>query len=101
MRNVEPYAAMIQSQICSDARYSAPCWDSFLWRNNLAHIMGVNVNETKAETTIVTLRVMANSRNSRPTMSPMNNNGINTAISDTLNDTMVKPISSDPFSAAC
>ena len=49
-----------------------------------------------AETRIVTLSVTANSRNSRPTISPMNNSGINTAISDTLSDTIVKPISSEP-----
>ncbi len=43
---------------------------------------------------------MANSRNSRPTTSAMNSSGISTAISDTVSETSVKPISSAPFSAA-
>ena len=62
--------------------------------------MGVRVSETTAETRIVTLRVIANSRNRRPTMSPMNSNGINTAISETVSDTIVNPICSAPFNAA-
>ncbi len=62
--------------------------------------MGVRVRETKAETMMVTLRVMANSRNRRPTMSPMNSSGISTAISETVSDIMVKPICSEPRSAA-
>ena len=53
-----------------------------------------------AETMIVTLSVTANSRNSSPTMSPMNSRGMSTAISDTLRLTIVKPISADPFRAA-
>ena len=54
--------------------------------------MGVNVSEMKADSRMVTLRVTANSRNRRPTMSPMNSSGISTAISETVNETMVKPI---------
>ena len=49
---------------------------------------------------MVTARVMANSRNSRPTTSPMNSSGISTAISETVSEMMVKPICSAPFSAA-
>ena len=49
---------------------------------------------------MVTLSVTANSRNSLPTMSPMNKSGMSTAISDTVNERMVKPICSEPFSAA-
>ena len=44
--------------------------------------------------------VTANSRNSRPTMPPISSSGMNTAISDTLIETMVKPISPAPLSAA-
>ncbi len=65
-----------------------------------AHIIGVSVSETTAETRIVTLSVTANSRNSRPTMSPMNSSGISTAISETVSETIVKPICAEPFSAA-
>ena len=50
---------------------------------------------------MATLRVTANSRNSRPTMPPMNSSGISTAISETVSEMMVKPICSEPFSAAC
>ena len=63
--------------------------------------MGVSVRETNAENMIVTARVTANSRNRRPTISAMNSRGISTAISETVNDTMVNPISADPLSAAC
>jgi hypothetical protein len=68
--------------------------------SNRAHIIGTSVSDTTAEITIVTASVMANSWNSRPTTSPMNSNGISTAISDTVSDMMVKPISPAPFSAA-
>ena len=49
---------------------------------------------------MVTARVMANSRNSRPTTSGMNNSGISTAISETVSEMIVKPICAEPFSAA-
>ena len=64
-------------------------------------MVGVSVSETTAETRMATLSVMANSRNSRPTMSPMKSSGISTAMSDTVSDTMVKPICSEPLRAAC
>ena len=62
--------------------------------------MGVRVSETTAETRMVTLKVMANSRKSRPTMSPMKSRGISTAIREMVSDTIVKPICSEPLSAA-
>jgi hypothetical protein len=71
-----------------------------LWRSSSRHIIGVSVSDTNADITIVTLSVTANSRNSRPTTSPMNSSGIKAAISDTLSEMIVKPICSDPFSAA-
>ena len=63
-------------------------------------IMGVSVSETNAENTMVTASVTANSRNSRPTISAINRSGISTAMRETVNDTMVNPISADPLSAA-
>ena len=63
--------------------------------------MGVSVSETTAEIRMVTASVTANSRNKRPTMSPMNSSGMSTAIKETVNDTMVNPICSAPFNAAC
>ena len=65
-----------------------------------ADIIGTRVSETTAEIRIVMARVMANSRNSRPTTSPMNSSGISTAISDTVSEMMVKPICDAPFRAA-
>ena len=43
----------------------------------------------------------ANSRNSRPTMPPISRIGMNTATSDRLIETTVKPISRAPSNAAC
>ena len=65
-----------------------------------AAIIGVSVSETNAEKMIVTASVTANSRNRRPTISAMNSSGISTAISETVSETMVNPISADPLSAA-
>ena len=61
-------------------------------RSRRAHIMGVRVSETTAEMRMVIPRVMANSRNSRPTTSPMNRSGMRTAMRETVRDMMVKPI---------
>jgi len=71
--------------------------------SSLAHIIGVKVKDTIAEMTIVTPRVMANSPNRRPTTSPMNNNGIKTAIREyTQRATrIVNATCADPLSAAC
>ena len=69
--------------------------------SNSAQAMGTSVNATTAEIKMVTASVTANSRNSRPTTSPMNNNGISTAINEIVKEMIVKPICSEPFSAAC
>ena len=53
-----------------------------------------------AEIKIVALKVIANSRNNRPVMSPINSSGMRTAIKDTVKDMIVKPICSAPLSAA-
>ena len=52
------------------------------------------------DTTIAVDSVTANSRNRRPTMPPMNSSGMNTATSDMLMVSTVKPISCAPLSAA-
>ena len=65
------------------------------------HIIGVSVSDTIAEMTTAIVKVSANSRNMRPTRPLMNSSGMNTAISDTVSDMTVKPISRAPFSAAC
>ena len=49
---------------------------------------------------MVIVTVIANSRNSRPTMPPMSSSGMNTATSDRLMEMMVKPISPAPLKAA-
>ena len=53
-----------------------------------------------SEIRIATDKVMANSRNSRPTMPPINKIGAKTAISDRLIDRTVKPTSPAPCTAA-
>ena len=62
--------------------------------------MGVKVSDTAAEMTMATARVMANSRNNRPTTSPMNSSGMSTAMSEKVRVMMVKPICPAPLSAA-
>jgi hypothetical protein len=49
---------------------------------------------------MVMASVTANSRNRRPTTSPMKSSGISTAMSETVSEMMVKPISLAPFRAA-
>ncbi len=65
-----------------------------------AHIIGTRVSETTAEIAMVMARVTANSLNRRPITPPMNKSGISTAISEIVNDMMVKPICPAPASAA-
>jgi hypothetical protein len=62
--------------------------------------IGVRVSETKAEMRMVKLRVMANSRKRRPTMSPMKRSGMSTAMSEMVSAMMVKPICCAPLRAA-
>src|SRR5215469_16725761 len=78
------------------------CFSSFLGGlRNFAHIVGVVVSETTSETAIATLKVTANSRNSRPTIPLIISKGMNTATSDVLMDTTVNPISAAPLNVAC
>ena len=65
-----------------------------------AHIIGVRVSESRADTPIASARVTANSRNSRPMIPVMNSSGTSTATSDTVSETMVKPICPAPLIAA-
>lgn len=65
-----------------------------------AHIIGVSVSDTTAEIKIATASVTANSRNNRPTISPINSSGISTAIRENVNEMIVKPISPAPLRAA-
>src|SRR5262249_43920547 len=64
------------------------------------HSIGASVRETSAETAIEAVTVSANSRNMRPMMPPMRKSGMNTATSDRLIESTVKPISREPASAA-
>lgn len=84
----------------SARRANRPVGCSPFWRRNNAHSTGVSVSETKAEATTATATVTANSRNSRPMIPPMKNSGMNTAMSEKVMETMVKPICPAPFSAA-
>ena len=69
-------------------------------RSTRAHSIGVSVSEMNADSTMVMAIVTANSRNTRPTMPPISRIGMNTAISENVIDTIVKPISREPLSAA-
>src|SRR5215469_18387560 len=62
--------------------------------------IGASVNETKPETAIEAVTVMANSRNKRPMMLPMSSSGMNTAINEMLIESTVNAISRDPLRAA-
>ena len=62
--------------------------------------IGVSVSETKPDSAMAMLIVMANSKKKRPTMPPMNRIGMNTATSDMVMDSTVKPISVAPRMAA-
>ena len=60
----------------------------------------MTVSETSAGDGDRDRSVTANSRNSRPTMPDIRRIGMKTASSDTVIETMVKPISRAPRSAA-
>ena len=62
--------------------------------------MGVSVTDTTPEIRIATQIVTENSRNRRPSTPPMNSTGMNTAASDSVIETMEKPISREPTSEA-
>ena len=62
--------------------------------------MGVVLSEISSETRMAVASTTANSRKSRPTRPPINKIGMNTATSDTLMDSTVKPISRAPRRAA-
>ena len=66
----------------------------------MAHSIGVVVSEITSEISTEADSVMANSLNRRPTCPPMNSSGMNTATSDRLIDSTVKPTSRAPLSAA-
>ena len=64
-------------------------------------MVGESVSATNADTAMVIVMVIANSRNSRPMMPPISSSGMNTATSEMLIDMIVKPISRAPLSVAC
>jgi len=68
--------------------------------SNLAHIIGVAVSDTIIEMKMAIDRTTANSRNKRPTIPGISRIGMNTAISEILIESTVKPISCAPRSAA-
>ena len=58
--------------------------------------MGVRVTDTTPEIKMATVMVTANSLNRRPKTPPRKSTGMNTAASDSVMLTMVKPISAEP-----
>jgi hypothetical protein len=69
-------------------------------RTKCAQIIGVTDSDTTVDTAIANASVTENSRNSRPTMPPMNSSGMNAAISDTLIEITVNPIWRAPWMVA-
>src|SRR5208337_4991133 len=63
--------------------------------------MGTAVRETTMEMPMAHERTTANSRNRRPTTPLIIKIGMKTAISETLMDNTVKPVSAAPLRAAC
>jgi hypothetical protein len=72
----------------------------FTGRNRRPAIVGVTVSETIADSATAMLNVTANSRNSRPMIPPISKMGMNTAMSETVIETIVNPICRAPSSAA-
>ena len=66
-----------------------------------AHSAGVRVSDTSADTMIAATRVRVNSRKNAPSMPWAKMIGRNTATSEAVMETMVKPISRAPAIAAC
>ena len=99
MRSVTSYRWSIPSNTRSDARYMRP-WFSPGGRRKRLHTIGVRVSETRPEMSTDTPMTTANSWSSRPMTPPMKSTGMNTAASDKVIETMVKPISREPLSAA-
>ncbi len=75
-------------------------WCSPGGRRKRLHAIGVRVSETSPETSTATPMTTANSWSSRPITPPMKSTGRNTAASDKVIETMVKPISREPLMAA-
>ena len=63
--------------------------------------MGVTVNEKIPDIRTATLMVTPNSRKYRPVTPPMNRTGMNTAISDSVIETIVEATSLTPATVAC
>ena len=73
-----------------------------MWRgSSAAHIIGVVVSEMSSEIITAMHNVIANSRNIWPIVPPCSSKGMNTATSDRLMVSTVKPTSRAPSSAAC
>ncbi len=70
-------------------------------RSQRLHSIGVSDSDTKPDTSTAAMMVTANSCSSLPSTPPMNSTGMNTAASDSVMETMVKPTSRAPSSVAC
>src|SRR5580704_18942874 len=87
--SVRRYKDKIQSKNFSLALYMRPCSTVRSLRKRYAHIIGVVVSEMTIDTTMAVERVIANSRNRRPTIPPISSSGIKTAISEMLMENTV------------
>ncbi len=90
------YHSSVASNPRSNRREIAPGRSTPFAFSRYAHIIGVTVRETTAETVTATDSVTANVLNSRPITPVMNSSGMTTAISETVSEMMVNPICADP-----
>ena len=98
-RRVSPYQSRKRLKPASNARDSG--LPGGACASPRAHSIGVSVSATTPDSSTATPMLTANSWNSRPIMPPMNRIGRNTAASEIVIDSTVKPISCAPSSAAC
>ena len=90
-------ACVVAEKPRSNARANAPGCSSSCGLRSQADIIAVSVSDKSAETPMAIASVTANSRKRRPMSPPMNRSGIKTATSETVSETMVKPICRAPF----
>ena len=94
------YARSMAANARSERLYNRWCATSAGGRRKRLASIGVSVSDTKPEISTASPMTTANSRNNRPTMPPMNSTGMKTAASESVIETIVKPISCAPSRAA-
>jgi hypothetical protein len=87
--SARPYPRFAPSKIRSVDSNSFPCSTVPCALSRRLQSIGVSVSDTNPDTSTATMMVIANSRNSRPMMPPMNISGMNTEASDSVMERIV------------